>query len=98
MDTECFKKNFASARLACQGDLACEQTLSASDSKKSKIKLKQKKELDRVTEPVAKITKYNPCKCYKAAVKDALTKLNESRHLEHGVGPLNFSLDNELLS
>ena len=54
--------------------------------------------MDRVTaEPVAKTTKYDPCKCYKAAVKDALTKLNESRPLEHEVGPLNFSLDSDLL-
>ncbi len=53
--------------------------------------------MDRVTEPVAKITKYDPCKCYKAAVKDALTKLNESRLFNHQVGPLDVSLDNELL-
>jgi hypothetical protein len=54
--------------------------------------------LDRVTEPVAKITKYDPCKCYKAAVKDALTKLNESSPFKQEVGPLDISLDNELLS
>ncbi len=58
----------------------------------------QKKDLDRETEPVAKITKYDPCKCYKAAVKDALSKSNESRSFEHKVGTLNLRLDNELLS
>jgi hypothetical protein len=73
LDTDCFKKNSASARLACKGASAYEQALAAAASKKPKINLLQKKDLDRVTEPVAKIIKYDPCKCYKAAVKDALT-------------------------
>ena len=54
--------------------------------------------MDRVTEPVAKRTNYHHCKCYKAAVEDALTKLNESRPFKHEVGPLNLSLDNDFLS
>jgi hypothetical protein len=48
--------------------------IAAAALEKQKVDLKLKKDLDRVTEPVAKITKYDPCKCYKAAVKDALTK------------------------
>jgi hypothetical protein len=74
LDTECLKKNLASARLACQGDSAFEQALAAAASKKQKIDLEQKKDLDKVTEPVAKKTNYYHCKCYQIAVKDALTK------------------------
>jgi hypothetical protein len=50
-----------------------------------------------VTEPVARRTNYQHCKCYKIAVIDALTNLTESRPFIHEVGPLFVSLDNDLL-
>ncbi len=68
MDTDCFKKKFASAGLAYQGDSECEKVFAAAAEKKPKIDLKLKKDLSRVTEPVAKGTDYTHCKCYKAAV------------------------------
>ena len=58
----------------------------------------REKSWDSSTEPDARRTNYSQCRCYKAAVEDALTKLNESRPFTHEVGSNFVSLDNDPLS
>ncbi len=91
LETDCLLNAVTSFKKTCQGDTACKQALKAVDQKNPE------KSWDSATELDARRTNYHHCKCYKAAVEDALTKLNESRPFTHEVGPHVVSLDNDLL-